>query len=52
MVTLAWVPVAGLVCRNYVIELFDPLHEGQFPEPERIADDQQFDARAFLFENL
>src|SRR5262245_1084800 len=28
----------GLVCRNYVIKLFDSPHEGQFPESERIAD--------------
>src|SRR5215510_573381 len=29
----------GFVRRNYVIELFYSLHEGQFPEPKRIADD-------------
>src|SRR5262249_4382770 len=28
----------GLVCRNYVIKLFDSPHEGEFPETERIAD--------------
>src|SRR5262249_30918073 len=29
----------GLVRRNYVIELFGSVHEGQFPESERVADD-------------
>src|SRR5262245_36002528 len=42
----------GLVCRNYVIKLFDPPHEGQFPESERIADYQQFGVGAFVFQCL
>ena len=29
----------GLVRRNYVIELFGSVHEGQLPESERVADD-------------
>jgi len=28
----------GLVCRNYVIKLFDSPHESQLPESKRIAD--------------
>jgi hypothetical protein len=35
----------GLVRRNDVIDLFDALYESQFPEPERITDDQQFSIR-------
>jgi hypothetical protein len=31
--------VDGLVRRNYVIELFGSVHEGQFPESEGVADD-------------
>ena len=42
----------GLVRRNDVIELFDTLYESQFPEPERVADDQQFGVRAFVFQPL
>jgi hypothetical protein len=42
----------GLVRRNDVIELFDTLYESQFPEPERVADDQQFGVGAFVFQPL
>src|SRR6516162_10089741 len=42
----------GLVCRNYVIKLFDSSHEGQLPKSERIADYQQFGVGAFFFELL
>jgi hypothetical protein len=40
----------GLVRRDDVIKLFDTLHESQLPEAERIANDQQFSVRVFLFQ--
>ena len=42
----------SLVCRNYVIKLFDSPHEGQFPESERIAGYYQFGVGAFFFQLL
>jgi len=42
----------GLVRRNDVIKLFGSPHQGQLPEPERIADNQQFGVGTFFFKLL
>ena len=42
----------GLVCRYDVRKPFDPTNEREFPESERVTDDQQFSVGAFLFQLL
>jgi hypothetical protein len=42
----------GLVRRNYVIKFFGSPHKRKFPEPEGIADDEQFGVGTFFFQLL